>query len=499
MSSVIASPPAPAGVTPRARAVLVITAALLVAAAPLGKPVIAVLLLGIVGMCTYLVHRVVLQWHVLAASIVLCILLIPINRYELPASLPFHLEPYRVLVAGVLAIWLASLLAQPDTRWRSTGLFAPLLGIGVSLLGSIALNIDRLSLPGVEENVIKQTSMFVSFFVVMIYVASVIKTKEQVHVVLRAIVAGGAVVAFFGLIQYRSGFNVFDHLDRVLPGLSLNIGGIPQGLEDRGGGARVYASAQHPIAFSAAMVMLVPVGFYIAREYGGRRWWIASGLILLAAMSAVARTGMVMLIVELLVLLSLKPRSIIRLWPYALPFLIVVHFAAPEALGGIKSAFLPQGGLVAEQNMNAGESSSNRLADLGPSLAEWAKTPALGQGFGTRISSPFDPNVNAFILDDQWLGTLLETGAFGFLSVLWLFARAIRRTGRAARRDRSPFGWLLAALTASIMGFAVGMITFDAFAFFQVTFLCFVMIGLAVPAARLANQTTEPTRRRTTR
>jgi hypothetical protein len=454
MSSVIASPPAPAGVTPRARAVLVITAALLVAAAPLGKPVIAVLLLGIVGMCAYLVHRVVLQWHVLAASIVLCILLIPINRYELPGSLPFHLEPYRV---------------------------------------------DRLSLPGVEENVIKQTSMFVSFFVVMIYVASVIKTKEQLHVVLRAIVAGGAVVAFFGLVQYRSGFNVFDHLDRVLPGLSLNIGGIPQGLEDRGGGARVYASAQHPIAFSAAMVMLVPAGFYIAREYGGRRWWIASGLILLAAMSAVARTGMVMLIVELLVLLSLKPRSIIRLWPYALPFLIVVHFAAPEALGGIKSAFLPQGGLVAEQNMNAGESSSNRLADLGPSLAEWAKTPALGQGFGTRISSPFDPNVNAFILDDQWLGTLLETGAFGFLSVLWLFARAIRRTGRAARRDRSPFGWLLAALTASIMGFAVGMFTFDAFAFFQVTFLCFVMIGLAVPAARLANQTTEPTRRRTTR
>jgi hypothetical protein len=490
MSSVIASPPAPAGAPRHARTALVITAALLVATAPLGKPVIALLLLAILGMCAFLVHRVVLQWHVLAASIVLCILLIPINRYELPGSLPFHLEPYRVLVAGVLAIWLASLLAQPDTRWRRTGLFGPMLAIGVALLGSIALNIDRLSLPGVEEHVVKQTSMFLSFFVVMLYVASVITTKDQLHVVLRSIVAGGAVVAFFGLVQYRTGFNVFDHLDRVLPGLSLNIGGIPQGLEDRGGGSRVYASAQHPIAFSAAMVMLVPIGFYIAREYGGRRWWLASGLILIAAMSAVARTGMVMLIVEFLVLLCLKPRSILRLWPYALPFVIVVHFAAPEALGGIKSAFMPEGGLVAEQHMNAGESSSNRLADIGPSLTEWAKKPAVGQGFGTRISSPFDPNVNAFILDDQWLATLLETGALGFFAILWLFVRVIRRTGRAAKRDRSPFGWLLAALTASIMGYAVGMVTFDAFSFFQVTFICFAFIGLSVPAVRLAAKTT---------
>ena len=44
--------------------------------------------------------------------------------------------------------------------------------------------------------------------------------------------------------------------------------------------------------------------------------------------------------------------------------------------------------------------------------------------------------VNARILDDQWLATLLEVGAFGVLALLWLYARARPQLGRAAKTRR---------------------------------------------------------------
>ena len=66
--------------------------------------------------------------------------------------------------------------------------------------------------------------------------------------------------------------------------------------------------------------------------------------------------------------------------------------------------------------------------------------------------------------------------------LLWLFARTIRRLGRFARRDDSAHSWLLAGLAASLTAFCVGMLTFDAFNFFQVMFLAFICIALGVAA-----------------
>jgi hypothetical protein len=207
---------------------------------------------------------------------------------------------------------------------------------------------------------------------------------------------------------------------------------------------------------------------------------------LIAALATVSRTGATMLIAEGLMLLALRPRAIFRLWPWFLPLVVVIHFAAPQALGGLKSAFMPQGGIVAEQKGAGAPGAHNRLGQVGPSIDEWSHHPAFGVGFSTRIVDANDPNKNAMVLDDQWLGTLLETGAVGLLSLIWLFGRSIRMAVTASSRARSRLGGLLAALAASIAGFFVGMLTFDAFGFFQCTFLVFVLIGLTVAVRRVA-------------
>ena len=107
--------------------------------------------------------------------------------------------------------------------------------------------------------------------------------------------------------------------------------------------------------------------------------------------------------------------------------------------------------VIQEQSYDKG-SGAGRVADLGPALDRWSRQPFLGSGFGTRVA---DPNAQAGsesqILDDQWLGTLLEIGALGALSPAVALHPRDPPTD-SARNDRAtgPDGWLLTALAAAI-------------------------------------------------
>jgi O-antigen ligase len=117
----------------------------------------------------------------------------------------------------------------------------------------------------------------------------------------------------------------------------------------------------------------------------------------------------------------------------------------------------------------------------------------LGVGYGTRITgaTQYAAYSNAVTLDDQWLGNLLETGLVGALTWIALFWSAIKRFGSAAREDRSERGAFFAAVAASIAAFAVGMLTYDAFAFIQVTFIFWIIFALGAARLMLEQRKTE--------
>jgi O-antigen ligase len=180
-----------------------------------------------------------------------------------------------------------------------------------------------------------------------------------------------------------------------------------------------------------------------------------------------------MLIAVAVVFLILRPAVMKRLWVFLLPALIVVHLALPGAIGGLRQSFFPSEGIVADQTEHGGRISSKRLD---PQFDIIKAQPAFGQGYGTRVTA--GDNQNARILDNQWLGTAVETGLVGIFAWAWLFVRFIRRAGSTAKRDLSARGWLLTALASSVVAFAVGMFTFDAFSFIQVAFVLFVLLAL---------------------
>jgi polysaccharide biosynthesis protein PslJ len=424
------------------------------------------------------------QWRTLLSLVVLVILFVPIRRYTVLSELPFNLEPYRLLVAAIALAWLGSLLIQRDTWIARTGLEGPVMALAAAVLLGIVVNAGRIQ-GGLSEFTIKKCTFFISFVLVMYLTASVLRRRAEIDRLVSVLVAGGAAVAACALLESRTGFNPFDHLQRVLPVLHFDETQTPMFTASRGGRPRAYASAQHSIALGAALVMLVPLAIYLARRTGKGRWWGALAILVLGALCTVSRTAMVMLVVELLVLIWLQPATMRRLWPFLLPFLLAAHVVAPGTLGALKEGFMPKGGLIAEQQSGAGTYGSGRLADLGPGLRDWSRTPVLGQGFGTRITDRNDPYYNAPILDDEWLGTLLETGAAGVLAILWLFVRAIRKLATAARVDSTERSWLLAGLAAAIYAYAIGMATYDAFSFIQVTFLLFIVLGVAAAELRM--------------
>jgi polysaccharide biosynthesis protein PslJ len=416
------------------------------------------------------------SWRTAITGLILVILFIPIRRYYLPGNLPFQLEPYRIYVALLLLFGGASLLVDRSTRLRKTGFEGPLLLIVASVFASIAANPGAVSTLSADVN--KKLMFLLSFVAVFYLVVSVVRRLEDVDYLVKVLVAGGSIVAFFALIEARTGYNVFNHLSHVIPLLHGGTVAGPEYIRFRTDKLRVFASAEHPIALSAALVMLIPLALYLAHRSGQRRWLFGGLLLAVACASTVSRTGIVMLCVVVIVYLVLRPKETRRYWWALIPALAVIHFAVPGTLGAIRHSFAPPGGLVAEQQASKDTSGSGRIADLGPGLRRWEEKPFAGRGYGTQVVNLRAAGVQANVLDDQWLGTLLETGALGFAGWLWFFVRAVRRFGGEAKRDLSSRGSLLTALTASVAAFAVGMLTYDAFSFIQVTFLLFILVAL---------------------
>jgi hypothetical protein len=445
-----------------------------------GLPLVEVSFVVIAVVVSAVAYRTLLAWQSFVVLLILVILFIPIRRYTLPGDLPFELEPYRLLVALILAAWLTSLLIDPRVRIRKSGFEGPILLFSFAVLASLLVNPRRVA--SVEPEVVKNLMFFLSFFLLFYLIVSVIRSYADIERLLKLLVAGGTIVAVLAVIEARTGFNPFNQLAGVIPFLEPFHFPTPPG---RGARLRTFGPAQHPIALGAVLVLLVPLAIALFRITRRPRWALATVLIALGAISTVSRTSVIMLAAIAITFLWLRPQETKKLWPALLPALILIHFALPGTLGSLKKSFFPEGGLIQEQRISPGGRGSGRIVDIEMMLStDFVEDPLVGQGFGTRVVDRRSVRQNALILDNQWLVTLLETGLIGFFAWGWLFWRFIRRLSRRAKDDPSPQGWLLAAIVASVAAYAVGMFTYDAWGFIQVTFVLFILLGFGVGLSR---------------
>jgi hypothetical protein len=430
-------------------------------------------------------------WRAAIILLVLVIWLIPIKSYKLPVTLPFNLEVYRLLIVILLFAWLLSALLG-RAELSAGGLGAPVILFVLAGVAPLFVNRQEIEAQGLQTQTIKSLSFELSFLVAFVLVCSTVRALRDIDAIVAVIVALGFGVAVAALIEQRTKYNAFDHLQEWVPFLKRTRG-IQQNI--RFGRLRVRGSAQHPIALGAALMMMVPLGFYLARRATTKaatwRWSFVSMVLAGAALATQSRTVVLMTAVMVLVGLLLRPQAMFRRWPLLLVLVVAVHFAAPRTLSGLWHAFHPKKGLLAEQQVRGGSKGSGRIADVSPGLAFWQQKPIFGEGAGTSpvrgaIEASTARGGDHIIFDDQYLRMLVEGGVVGFGALVWLLWGAVFKIGSAVKRASGRAGDLLAACTASTAAYAAGIITYDSLAFVQVTLLFFVVAALGLRARSVA-------------
>lgn len=305
---------------------------------------------------------------------------------------------------------------------------------------------------------------------VVLMTADGITSLEGIRMIVRRLGFLAGVVAILGIVQFATD-QLYVDLIRI-PGLSAGTASWTLG--DRNGLTRISGTSTSPIEFGVLLALALPLLIQLARVAPRWRWLYRamSAVVVLSMFLSISRSTIVCAAMGMLVLawgwpLSTKLRAV----PVALALGAVAYVTVPGLLGTIGKLF---------SGASEDSSISSRTGSYDLAYQFFETSPVLGRGFGTFLPK-------YWILDNGYLGLLIEAGVIGLLSLLtvflagWVAARpAIRKAADPV--DREIARGLLASLAAGAFGFAF----FDMFAFPQAVGCLFVILGLLGAAGRLA-------------
>ena len=429
----------------------------------------------------------------LLALVLLTVMWIPAGRYSVLGVPPAL--PWRLVALGLLLGLFLSLALDRRVGWRPTPFLRPVLLVAAVGLLSVLVNVRRLALLGRVDDgalAVVQTALLLSLFVT---VRQLMTSARLVDWAARVLVLAGGVVGLGAGVERATGFNAFISLQAFLP-LQL-LSEAPT--VSRYGTARALGSSNHPIALSVVMVVLVPLAVFLARRSPWpSRQGLRQALYLGAAFAMVtgafltgSRTFVVVIAVMALVLLLVDVLRFTRVVLAAVPLALLAAVLIPGAVRGVLDSFSSPSSLIDSQYAAAGGRGSGRLADVAPSLAQAQQHPLLGTGVGSRLIS--GPDANAFILDNQYLSTLLESGFLGLLAVLVMLVLPAVAMVRAVRDPWLSPGErdLVLALGCAFTGYAVAVALFDAFAFQQTLMVFCVLLAMASHLVTVSRERTD--------
>ncbi len=302
-----------------------------------------------------------------------------------------------------------------------------------------------------------------------------VASPERLRVLVSRLAIMGSAFAGFGLVQFVTGTAWVDRLS--IPGLVANT--PVYSITQREGFSRPFSTAIHPIEFGSVIAMLLPLTIVfglLGPSRGGGRWrmWIPAALTVLAASLSSSRSTLVGLAL-----------GIVLLWP-ALTGLqrlvggvatmvlgVFVFVTVPGMVGTISGLF---GGVAGNDS-----SVASRVEGFSVAATYFGRAPILGRGFGT-----FLPRYRIF--DNQYLLTLVETGALGLVAMILLWVVPVVGIARVIRKSEpgSPQRLVGTGLLASCVVGGVGLAFFDGFSFPMMPAVWFVVLGLGGAYRRLA-------------
>lgn len=376
-------------------------------------------------------------------------------------------SPATLLGIGCFLWWLAahaipSALPPRGRQPARTALFVFTGAILVTYASAVLHYLPADQLSGADRGVLS----VVSWTGIALVCMDLLHDRASVERVLRLLVDLTTVLAGVGALQFLTGFDVARLY--AIPGLTANYSIAT--ITERDDFRRVQAMASHPIEFGVVLAVVLPLALHYAFASRGQAWprrawrWTAVVLIACGAFMSVSRSAILCIAVAFVILLAGWRGSRRALALLCAPvFVVGMRLAIPGLVGTIASLFTGLSSDPSIQGRTDDYSAVGRFIDASP----W-----LGRGFGTFLPHDF------FTLDNQYLGSMVETGLVGVTALILLFviafftARGVRRL--APDEDGRDLGQSLAAGVAAT---AIGFVTFDGLGFPMVTGLTFVLLG----------------------
>jgi O-Antigen ligase len=298
-----------------------------------------------------------------------------------------------------------------------------------------------------------------------------IPSLERIRAVLRCMVVGVGLIAVLGVIQYASNQLLIDRIQ--IPGLTT-MATEEWELIQRNGLARPSGTSTHPLEYGVVLAMVLPIAITYALKSPTSRWtynallgMISFAMVLSLSRSAIICTGLGLMVLAMSWTTTARLRALVAV----LGFAVVVYLTVPGVLGTITRLFTG----AFEDSSIASRTGSYDLA--GSFISE---SPLLGRGFGTFLPK-------YWILDNGYLGLLIEAGIVGLGGLLVLIVVAALAAGQARKIALGDFDRALCqALLASIVAGGCSLAFFDTFAFPQSAGCFFLVLGLAGATRRLA-------------
>lgn len=293
---------------------------------------------------------------------------------------------------------------------------------------------------------------------------------QRLQVLAQRLVWGVGIVAALGIVQTITKQLWVDRIQ--IPGLTN--GASSWALAARSGLARPSGTSTHPIEFGMVLTTTLPLAIAFARSAPRSRWIyrLFVGLIAICTVLAISRSAMICAAVAVLVMVAGWPlASKVRALGFALLVTAIVFLSVPGVLGTIANLFT---------GIDNDPSVQSRTGSYDVAEEFIRRSPFLGRGFGTFLPK-------YWILDNGYLGMLIEGGLCGFLALLILIVAGVWAARIAVRRAHTDLERELgSALVAAIVAGAAGLAFFDTFSFPQSAGIFFLLVGMAGAARRVA-------------
>ncbi len=411
--------------------------------------------------------------HAVPYLLVFVVLLLCLRQNNVVPSTGLGLSPAYLLAVGAGVWWLLG------KALRLTGIgsggWPVRFALGGQLLAQVIGFVVLLEHPGFADSADPPPLLVPAILAgLALFVLDTVHTWGELDRIVRWLVVAGSVGALFAVLGVVARID----LAAITPPGLRSIPELGQPIP-RDGIDRAQGTAAHPLELAAVMTVLVPLAGYclFAARAHARRWWpwlLPLALIGAAGVLSVSRSFFVGLAVEFGVLALYWPlRRTARTLLAALALLVTVLLVKGTVVGLFVSLFTQGTG---------DDSSLHRTLARQVALGLVGRHPLLGMGLGSYDTSRYP------VLDNQYLGVLVETGLVGLLGFLGFLGAG----GYAALRTRARFDrihWrdrdLGAALGASIAGYAVVNLILDTSGFLQISALAAVLVGLTGVLYRL--------------